>query len=65
MNKDSQAAIIMNDLDSIAYRIEALDAHPEFTEALLAVQKAHKALSRGRSDIHHRDMQARFEKADA
>jgi hypothetical protein len=45
MNADSQAAIIINDLDSLVHRIEALEAHLGRTDALTSVQQA-KRLSR-------------------
>jgi hypothetical protein len=62
MNLDSQAAIIINDLDSLRHRIEALQAHPKYTNALIFVTQARDAVKAGQSDIHVKDMQARFAK---
>lgn len=61
MNWDSQAAIIANDLDSLVHRIEALPAHPEYTNALMAVQAAKKAISDGRTALHQESTMARNE----
>lgn len=44
MNANSQAAVIANDLDSMRHRIEALPAHPAYTDALNAVTKAMEAV---------------------
>jgi hypothetical protein len=55
-----EAAIIINDLDSMVHRIEALQAHPRYTEALVAVQEAKKALQSGLTDIHQSDLRKRF-----
>lgn len=60
MNADSETAILINDLDSLVYRIEALQAHPEYTSALCAVQEAKAAMMRGRADIHAVRMRERF-----
>lgn len=60
MTLDSQAAILINDLDSMVHRIEALQAHPKYTEALNRVQEARQALQEGRSDLHQREMKARY-----
>jgi hypothetical protein len=60
MDLDRQAAVIINDLDSLAHRIEALQAHPEYTTAMAAVQAAKAAIIRGRGDIHHSAMRERF-----
>jgi hypothetical protein len=60
MNADSEAAVIQNDLDSLVHRIEALPGHPEYTEAVLAVQKARDAVNAGRTALHHAGMRARF-----
>jgi hypothetical protein len=50
---DREAAIIINDLDSMVHRIEMLQAHPNYTNALIAVQKAKKEIMDGRQDIHY------------
>ena len=65
MNYDSEAAIILNDLDSMRVRIEALEAHPRYTDALNLVTEAKAAISEGRVDLHQRAMRARFAKMDA
>lgn len=65
MGNDSAAAIIVNDLDSMVFRIEALPAHPSYTDALLLVQNARKAIENGRSDLHQRSMTERFGTARA
>lgn len=62
MHKDFTMAIIANDLDSMAFRIEALEAHPELTAAGEFVRKAHAAMAKARVDIHQRDMKERFAK---
>jgi hypothetical protein len=58
-NLDTEAAIIANDLDSLALRIEALQAHPRYTDALVAVQNAKQAMIDGRVRLHQSDMKAR------
>ncbi|GJK94537.1 hypothetical protein TUM17568_57430 [Klebsiella oxytoca] len=65
MNSDALAAIIANDLDSLIHRIEALPAHPRFTDALNAVHAAKKAVSEGRVEVHHQGMRERFAASDA
>ena len=54
------AALIINDLDSLLYRIEALQAHPKYTDAVTAVQSAKAAMIEGRSAIHHALLRVRF-----
>ena len=63
MNFDSQAAIIANDLDTLIHRIEALQAHPKNTEALIAVMQARMAINAGRQDLHRQDMDRRHKAA--
>jgi len=58
-----EASIIVNDLDSMIHRIEMLQAHPRYTNALLAVQRAREEISAGQQDIHDRGMRERFAKA--
>lgn len=65
MNANSEAAVIANDLDSMRHRIEALPAHPSYTDALNAVTKAMDAVKEGQSDLHQRGMRERFAKMDA
>lgn len=60
MCDDWRAAILVNDLDSMVLRIEALPAHPQYTTALCAVRKAKQALIAGRVDIHRRETNARL-----
>lgn len=60
MNEDSQAAMLMNDLDNMVYRIEALQAHPRYTDALTAVKSAKEAIQDGRSQIHQFETAKRF-----
>jgi hypothetical protein len=60
MNQDSQAAMIVNDLDSLIHRIEDLPAHPRYTDALVFVQDAKEAITDGRSQIHQQTMGGRF-----
>ena len=62
-NLDSEAAIIANDLDSLIHRIEMLQAHPKYTDALLHVSSAKDAIRDGRSDIHQRDVKARHDRS--
>lgn len=63
-NLDTEAAIIINDLDSIEKRIEALQAHPAYTNAGLAVSEAKSAMKSGRSDLHQQAMKMRFAKTE-
>lgn len=60
MHPDWSAAIITNDLDSMALRIEALPANPNYTNALCAVQQAKAAIIAGRVEIHARETAARL-----
>ena len=62
MHKDFAMAIIQNDLDNMAMRIEALEAHPQLTTAGELVRRAKEAMVLARSDIHQRDMKERFAK---
>jgi hypothetical protein len=64
MNPDSEAAVIINDLDSLVHRIEGLQAHPRYTDALVAVQAAKQAVLDGRGDIHQTAMRERFAEMD-
>lgn len=60
MNKDFTMTIIQNDLDSMALRIESLEAHTELTNAGELVRQAKQAVLRARNDIHQRDTRARL-----
>jgi len=61
-NLDAEAAIIANDLSSLVYRIEMLQAHPHYTNAVVLVQKAYAEITEGRSQIHQAEMQSRYAK---
>lgn len=61
-NLDREAAIIANDLSSLVHRIEMLQAHPRYTNAVLLVQKAYCEISDGRSAIHQESMKQSFAK---
>lgn len=61
MNEDRQMAIIINDLDSLVHRIEALRAHPSLTDALAAVVKAKGSMESARIEIHHADLMKRYD----
>lgn len=65
MTNDSKAAILMNDLDSMVHRIEELDAHPDYTAALIKVQEARDAIGEARIKTHHAEMAERFKQQDA
>lgn len=60
MDYDRQAAIIANDLDSMLHRIEALQAHPSYTDAAGAVMQAKMAINAGRQAIHLADQSRRL-----
>lgn len=53
-NLDFEAAIIANDLDNLALRIEMLQAHPNYTEAGASVRAAKDWINKGRNSIHER-----------
>lgn len=55
-----EAQIIINDLASMNIRIEQLQAHPKYTEAQTAVQRAKETMIEGMSDLHQREMRERF-----
>ena len=61
-NEDSQAAVIFNDLDSLVHRIEALPAHPAYTDALIGVSEARRSIQIGRAALHKASMDARYTK---
>lgn len=65
MHHSTEAAIIINDLDSLRYRIEALPAHVAYTDALNAVTEARECMKHGSADIHQAEMKERFAKMDA
>lgn len=57
---DLEAAILINDLDSVALRLEHLQPHPRYTDAVVAVRQAKAAVEEARSDLHRADMDERF-----
>lgn len=58
---DHQASqILINDLESMTHRIEALPAHPKLTEALGAVQDAERLVREAMTDLHHAEMRRQF-----
>jgi hypothetical protein len=59
-NFAAETAIILNDLNSMAHRIEMLPANPHYTSALLLVQKAWLEIDEGRAEIHRNEMKKRF-----
>jgi predicted aspartyl protease len=63
-NLQFEAAIIINDLASMVMRIEMLQAHPRYTDALNAVQAAKTAMTDGSIDLHQRAMRERFAAMD-
>jgi len=65
MHHLSQAAVVANDLNSLAHRIEALPPHPDYSRAVSAVQAAEAAVRAASTELHHRAMAERFAKADA
>lgn len=65
MHPDSIAAIIINDLGSLEHRIEALPAHPRYTDALLQVAAAKRSVGFGRQEIHAAEMETRHGKGTA
>lgn len=64
MHPDRQAAILINEADSMIHYIEALPAHPAYTDALTAIQLVKQKLVEGRQDLHQRDMRERFTQMD-
>jgi hypothetical protein len=64
MNKDSEAAVIINDLDNLVHHIEALQANVHYTDALIFVQHAKEAMRQGRGEIHQQEMKERFAAMD-
>jgi hypothetical protein len=57
---DKEAAIIINDLDSLTLRIEMLETDTEYTNALIAVQNAKEAMIRGRAQRHAARLKAKW-----
>lgn len=63
-NLDSEAAMIVNDLNNMTIRIEMLQANSHYTNALLLVQKAYVEMCEGRTEIHQANMRQRFAAMD-
>lgn len=61
MNHDSQMAIIINDLDSLRHRIEALPAHPRLTDALNNITDARDAVTEARVALHRKALSERYD----
>jgi hypothetical protein len=59
-----EASIIINDLDSMVHRIEMLQAHPHYTNAMVAVQKAREEMLKGQRALHGSGMRERFAQMD-
>lgn len=59
-NLDAEASIICHELAILVHRIEMLQAHPHYTNALTLVQKAFLEMGEGRSEIHQSEMAARL-----
>ena len=59
-NLDSEAAIIANDLRSMVFRIEMLQAHPSYTNAVMLVQKAYLEINAGRAEVHQAALHERY-----
>lgn len=61
MKWQTQAQIIVNDLNSMAARIEALPGHPKMTDALNSVQAAEKSLREAWGELHQAEIRARYD----
>jgi hypothetical protein len=64
MHPDKQAAVLINEVDSMIHYIEALPAHPAYTDALIAIEQAKQKLVEGRMDLHQTAMRERFAQMD-
>lgn len=60
LSDDSAAAILANELKNIMLRIEALPAHPKYTEASMLAEQAADALTQGRTALHQINLQATY-----
>lgn len=65
ISDDACAEILINDLNSMLVRIEALPAHPRYTDALEGTKTVRDAVCEGRVDLHQRAMKARFAALDS
>lgn len=63
MTHPFEPRMIENELDTLALRIEVLPAHPRYTDAGELVRKAKQAVSDAATDLHQREMKARFAKS--
>lgn len=54
--------MIVNDLENLRLRIEALPVHPRYTDAGQAIAEAKQAVRDARVDLHHRAIAERFSK---
>lgn len=61
MDDDRKMAVLVNDLDSMAHRIEGLPAHPGLTDALVAVQEAKASVDGARSELHQAALHKRYD----
>lgn len=59
-NLGFEAQIIINDMASMCIRIEQLQAHQKYTEAMTAAQRVRECMMEGLSDIHQHEMRQRF-----
>lgn len=59
-NLDREAAIIINDMSSMAHRVEMLQANQHYTNALVSIQNALSEIEAGRAEIHQREMAKSF-----
>lgn len=64
MNPDAEAAIIINDLDSLVYRVEALPPSPYYANALSFLGLCRIAVVDGRRATHAKAMYEHFAKKD-
>lgn len=61
MNHDRKMAIIINDLDSLVHRIEALPGHPALTDAEESVQQAKRYMEKARVEIHQANLRLAYD----
>lgn len=60
MNEDRQMAIVINDLDSLFHRIEALPPHERLTDAGSYVEAAKDAVKEARAAVHRAYLEREF-----
>ncbi len=61
MDNDREMAVLVNDLDSMIHRIESLPAHPDLTDALIAITQAKASVTTARAALHQREMRERLD----